>query len=65
MADVAARSHEQSEPRRQDLVSRRPFPWRKALTYVLLILGTMVALGPFLWMLAASLMTSAKLPRDT
>lgn len=45
-----------SSPRRV-----RPIPWRTVLTYGVLLLGAVVALGPFLWMLSASLMRSSEI----
>ena len=39
---------------------RRPFPWGKMAIYVILGLGAMVAIGPFLWMVSASFMTGTE-----
>jgi ABC-type glycerol-3-phosphate transport system permease component len=38
-----------------------PLPWRTIGTYAVLILGAVVALGPFLWMLSASLMSASEI----
>ncbi len=57
MADAVRRLDAvRSSPRRA-----RPFPWQTALTYGVLLLGAVVALGPFLWMLSASLMRSSEI----
>jgi ABC-type glycerol-3-phosphate transport system permease component len=39
----------------------RSFNWNRALTYAVLILGAVLALGPFLWMISASLMTASEI----
>ncbi|MBC7871489.1 MAG: carbohydrate ABC transporter permease [Chitinophagaceae bacterium] len=39
----------------------RSFNWSRALTYGVLIIGTLLAVGPFLWMLSASLMTASEI----
>jgi ABC-type glycerol-3-phosphate transport system permease component len=36
-------------------------PWGRVLTYGVLILGTALALGPFIWVLSASLMSTAEI----
>ena len=36
---------------------RKPIPWGKVFTYTVLILGVVMMVFPFLWMLSASFMT--------
>lgn len=40
---------------------RRPVRWNTLLTYALLIFGAVLALGPFIWMVSSSLMSSAEI----
>jgi ABC-type glycerol-3-phosphate transport system permease component len=40
---------------------RRPLRWNTILTYTLLIFGALLALGPFIWMVSSSLMSSAEI----
>ena len=42
---------------------RKPIPWRNAFDYAVLIVGAMVAITPFLWMISASLMTQHEVHR--
>lgn len=67
MADLARpleRTQSEAQP------TRKPFNWSRALTYAVLIFGTILAVGPFLWMLSSSLMTASEIaggkliPRD-
>lgn len=39
----------------------RPFNWSRFFTYVVLIFGAVLALGPFFWMVSSSLMSSAEI----
>lgn len=39
----------------------RPIPWRTIFSYVALLLGALLALGPFLWMLSASFMRASEI----
>jgi ABC-type glycerol-3-phosphate transport system permease component len=38
-----------------------PFRWSRLLTYAALIFGAVLAVGPFVWMVSASLMTSSEI----
>jgi ABC-type glycerol-3-phosphate transport system permease component len=38
-----------------------PFPWSRVLSYAVLIFGTLLALGPFVWVLSASLMSTSEI----
>ena len=42
-------------------LQQKPFNWSRVLTYAVLILGTILAVGPFLWMLSSSLMTASEI----
>ncbi|MEO8608230.1 MAG: carbohydrate ABC transporter permease [Chloroflexota bacterium] len=42
-------------------IQQKPFNWNRALTYTVLLLGTVLAVGPFLWMLSSSLMTASEI----
>lgn len=59
MADVV-RSLDSAQPE-ATLRPRRLFPWRAVLTYATLLFGTLLALGPFLWMLSASFMNASEI----
>jgi ABC-type glycerol-3-phosphate transport system permease component len=59
MADIAARPIDQPRDVAQPPV--RSVNWSRILTYVALLFGVVLALGPFLWMLSASLMTSSEI----
>ncbi|HEX2906753.1 MAG TPA: carbohydrate ABC transporter permease [Phototrophicaceae bacterium] len=58
MADL---THSLAAPAAKTQRPVRPFPWRTVLTYAVLLLGTLLALGPFLWMLSASFMRASEI----
>lgn len=39
----------------------KPFPWNRLLSYAVLIFGTVLALGPFIWVVSASLMSTSEI----
>jgi ABC-type glycerol-3-phosphate transport system permease component len=39
---------------------RKPFPWSTLFSYLILIVGVIVAVLPFMWMVSSSLMTQAE-----
>jgi ABC-type glycerol-3-phosphate transport system permease component len=39
----------------------RPFRWSRFFSYAILVIGALVSLGPFIWMLSASLMTPTEI----
>lgn len=39
---------------------RKPFPWAKVLIYTILILGTVISVFPFIWMVSWSLMSNVE-----
>ncbi len=39
----------------------QPFPWNRLLSYAVLVFGTVLALGPFVWVLSASLMSTSEI----
>jgi ABC-type glycerol-3-phosphate transport system permease component len=45
----------------QQHVPRKSFPWGRVMTYVVLSLGVVFAVIPFLWMFSASLMTTTEI----
>jgi multiple sugar transport system permease protein len=61
MADAAARQLDQTDVRPEQKTWRRPIPRSKILTYGLLLLGVVLALGPFLWMVSSSLMSAGEI----
>jgi ABC-type glycerol-3-phosphate transport system permease component len=60
MADLA-RPLEQSKTQSKNRDRFRSFNWSSLLTYAVLLLGTILAVGPFLWMLSASMMTAGEI----
>lgn len=42
---------------------RKPIPWGSIFDYTVLVIGTVVAIMPFLWMVSASLMTQNEVQR--
>jgi ABC-type glycerol-3-phosphate transport system permease component len=61
MADAASRPFE-SAPATATAEQRpsKPFQWTTLLSYLALVIGAVLALAPFLWMLSASLMSAAE-----
>lgn len=60
MADVA-RPLEGTRAKPAGKSRPNPFKWGQLLTYGVLLLGAILAVGPFLWMLSASLMTAGEI----
>lgn len=60
MADLA-RSLDQPQVVSEGQRQPRTVDWSRILTYVVLIFGALLAVGPFLWMLSASLMTAGEI----
>ncbi len=60
MVDLA-RSLDQSQALREGKTQPKPINWNRLLLYAVLILGAFLAVGPFLWMLSASLMTAGEI----
>ena len=58
MADITTQSRQYTEEEQAAL--RKPFPWGKFLIYTVLIVGSIIALMPFLWMVSWSLMTNVE-----
>ena len=56
MADVTTQSQQYAS----GVVVRKPFNWRQALIYSVLIIGAIVAIVPFLWLVSWSLMTNVE-----
>jgi ABC-type glycerol-3-phosphate transport system permease component len=61
MADVSIRSRETMEGGGEKVLKPSSFPWARLFSYAVLILGTVLALGPFVWMLASSLMSAGEI----
>lgn len=60
MADVVSRPA-RVETLAAQPAARVPLRWGRVASYAVLLLGTLVALGPFLWMVSASLMTASEI----
>jgi ABC-type glycerol-3-phosphate transport system permease component len=56
MADVTTQSQQLTE----SVAVRKPFDWNKAAIYTILIVGAVVAIIPFLWLVSWSLMTNVE-----
>src|SRR5687767_4613733 len=60
MADLV-RPLQQSKSQPEGRAQSKLFNWSRLLTYAVLILGAILAIGPFLWMLSASMMTAGEI----
>ncbi len=61
MADLTASPLKKVSTRPEQQKSANPLPWGRVLTYGALVLGMVLALAPFLWMVSASLMTPSEI----
>jgi ABC-type glycerol-3-phosphate transport system permease component len=60
MADLV-RPLQQSKTKPEGRAQSKLFNWSRLLTYAVLVLGAILAVGPFLWMLSASMMTAGEI----
>jgi ABC-type glycerol-3-phosphate transport system permease component len=58
---MADRAVSMAQTARAEVQPRRGFPWKMALIYLVLIVGVLLAVAPFLWMVSSSLMTLAEI----